>query len=222
MRTIDLNADIAEGFPNDLELMNFVSSINICSGVYAGSPELTAEIFSKGREKGVRVGAHMGFPDRQSMGRRELSEGYPQEWIESVKAQILDSGSYSYIKPHGALYHWLANAPEDSGYVWNALEEMEKPFMGMPGTGHETQCRRRGLRFISEGFCERGYDKYGHLIPRTEPDAVIHDLDMICDQAVLLAQKVDSICIHGDREDAAMVAYLVRERLTKEGYKITA
>ena len=222
MRTIDLNADIAEGFPNDLELMNFVSSINICSGAYAGSPELTAEIFRKGREKGLRVGAHIGFPDRQSMGRKELSEGYPQDWQWSVQSQIRDSGSYSYIKPHGALYHWLANAPEDSGYLWDAIEEMEKPFMGMPGTGHETQCRRRGLRLISEGFCERGYDKYGHLIPRTEPDAVIHDLDAICEQALRLAGKVDSICIHGDREDAAMVAYIVRDRLMKEGYKITA
>jgi 5-oxoprolinase (ATP-hydrolysing) subunit A len=222
MHTIDLNADIAEGFPNDLELMNFVSSINICSGAYAGSPELSTQTFAMGREKGLRVGAHVGFPDRQSMGRRELSEGYPEEWLKSVEAQIRNSGSFSYIKPHGALYHWLANAPEDSKYVWGAIEEMEKPFMGMPNTGHEAQCRRRGLRFISEGFCERGYDKYGHLIPRSEPDAVIHDLDAICAQAIILAEKVDSICIHGDREDAALVAYVVRDRLTKEGYKITS
>ena len=222
MRTIDLNADIAEGFPNDLELMRFVSSVNICSGAYAGSTELTAEIFANSRERGLRVGAHVGFPDPQSMGRRELSEGYPEEWILSVESQIRASNSYSYIKPHGALYHWLANAPEDSKYLWNVIEEMEKPFMGMPGGGHESQCRRRGLRLIREGFCERGYDAYGFLIPRTEPDAVIHDLDAICNQAVALAEKVDSICIHGDRDDAALVAYIVRERLTREGYKVTS
>jgi UPF0271 protein len=75
---------------------------------------------------------------------------------------------------------------------------------------------------MSEGFCERGYNKYGYLIPRGEPDAVLHDLDAICDQAVALAERVESICIHGDRDDAAMVAYLVRDRLVKEGYKITA
>ncbi len=222
MRTIDLNADIAEGFPNDMELMCFLSSVNICSGVYAGDPELTCETFRVAREKGLRVGAHVGFPDRQSMGRKELSEGYPEEWVRSVEDQLRASNSYSYIKPHGALYHWLANAPEDSRYLWNVLEEMEKPFMGMPGTGHETQCRRRGLRFMSEGFCERGYNKYGYLIPRGEPDAVLHDLDAICDQAVALAERVESICIHGDRDDAAVVAYLVRDRLVKEGYKITA
>jgi UPF0271 protein len=222
MRTIDLNADIAEGFPNDLELMSFVSSVNICTGAYAGSLDLSEKTLRLGREKGLRVGAHIGFPDIKYMGRREMSEGYPQEWLESVVEQIRGSGSYAYIKPHGALYHWLANAPEDSKYLWNAFEEMEKPFMGMPNTGHETQCRRRGLRLISEGFCERGYDKYGTLIPRSEPDAVIHDLDSICQQAVTLAEKVDSICIHGDREDAALVAYIVRERLTKEGYKIAS
>ncbi len=222
MLTIDLNCDIAEGFPNDLELMNIVSSINICSGAYAGSEDLTAEIFTKGREKGLRVGAHVGFPDHQSMGRKELSEGYPQSWILAVEEQLRNASSYSYIKPHGALYHWLANAPEDSKYLWNVLEEMEKPFMGMPGTGHETQCQRRGLRMINEGFCERGYDSRGLLISRSEAGAVINNLEQICSQAVFLAERVDSICIHGDREDAVVVAFAVRERLTKEGYKITA
>jgi UPF0271 protein len=97
MRTIDLNADIAEGFPHDLELLNFISSINICSGAYAGSLDLTNEVLRLGREKGLRVGAHIGFPDRQSMGRKELTEGYPEEWLQSVEGQIRSSVSYSYI-----------------------------------------------------------------------------------------------------------------------------
>ncbi|MBI1335296.1 MAG: LamB/YcsF family protein [Armatimonadetes bacterium] len=222
MPTIDLNADIGEGFPNDLALLEVISSANICMGFHAGSPKYTEEVIRLARARGVRVGAHVGFPDRQSMGRRELEEGYPEEWIMSVEAQIRASGPAAYIKPHGALFHWLANAPEDSQYLWNVLEEMERPFMGLPGTGHETQCRRRGLRLINEGYCERGYDRFGRLLPRSEPGAVIHDLDAICDQAVRLASKVESICVHGDRPDAVKVAEAVRKTLEQEGYKITA
>ena len=222
MPTIDLNADIAEGFDNDLELMQVVSSVNICLGYHAGNPELTDEIFRIGRSNGLRVGAHPGFPDRQSMGRRELEEGYPQAWLESVAHQIRLAGSYAYIKPHGALFHWLANAPEHSNYLWDAIEEMEKPLMGLPGTGHETQSRRRGLRFINEGYCERGYDRNGRLLPRTDAGSVIHDIDAICEQALLLAPKVDSICVHGDRPDAVVIARAVREALEQEGYTVAA
>ena len=222
MQTIDLNADLAEGFPNDYELLSVVSSVNVCMGSHAGNPELTEEIFRVGRSNGLRMGAHPGFPDPQTMGRRELEEGYPEAWIESVAHQISQASSFAYIKPHGALFHWLANAPEDAEYLWDVIEEMEKPFMGLPGTGHEIQCRRRGLRFINEGYCERGYDRKGHLLPRTEPGAVLHDMDSICDQALVLASKVDSICVHGDRPDAVLVARAVREALERGGYKVTA
>lgn len=222
MRTIDLNADIAEGFPFDHDLLRIVSSVNVCTGHHAGDPDLTAETVRLARSLGKRVGAHVGFPDRQSMGRRELEEGYPLEWIESVAIQIRASSTFAYIKPHGALFHWLANDPERSNYLWNVLEEMEKAFMGLPGTGHETQCRRRGIRMIVEGYCERGYDSAGSLLPRSQPGAVLTNLDDILAQAVRLASQVDSICVHGDRDDAVEVAYAVRTKLEEEGYRVTA
>ncbi len=222
MPTIDLNADIAEGFPNDQDLLRIISSANICTGHHAGDPDLTSETVRLARALGKRPGAHVGFPDRQSMGRRELEEGYPMEWIESVAIQIRASSNFAYIKPHGALFHWLANDPDSSKYLWDVLEEMEKPFMGLPGTGHEVQCRRRGLRMINEGYCERGYDSNGMLIPRTSPGAILHDLDAICDQAVKLAAKVDSICVHGDRDDAVQVASAVRRSLEQAGYQVVA
>lgn len=222
MPTIDLNADIAEGYETDVALMEVVTSVNICMGFHAGSPELTADIFKLARSKGVRAGAHPGFPDRATMGRRELEEGYPELWIGSVIEQVKASGPFAYIKPHGALFHWLAKDPERTKYLWDAIEEMEKPFMGLVGTEHETQCRRRGLRLMNEGYCERGYNERGRLLPRTESGAVLHDLRDICNQALALAPRVDSICIHGDRPDAIQVALAVRETLESEGYTVTA
>lgn len=222
MRWIDLNADIGEGFSNDLALMDVVSSVNICSGYHAGSPKLSHELLTVARDKGIRAGLHIGFPDPGSMGRRQLNEGYPETWISSVVVQVLDSGPFAYIKPHGALYHWLANDTVSSRTVWDALEEMEKPLMGLSGTEHEFQARRRGLRLISEGFADRGYDVIGRLIPRTEPGSLLTDRAQIASQVISLAQSVDSICIHGDHADALETAYFVKSCLIEAGIGVAA
>jgi len=222
MKWIDLNADIGEGFEHDLGLMDIVSSVNICSGFYAGSPKLCHELLGTAREKGIRAGLHVGFPDPGSMGRRELREGYPETWISSVVVQILEAGAFAYIKPHGALYHWLANDTVSTRTVWDALEEMEKPLIGLSGTEHEFQVRRRGLRLIREGFAERGYDSMGSLLPRGTAGAELSSLPDIQAQALRLAPDVDSICIHGDRPDALIVAQAVRAGLEGSGIGVAA
>ena len=222
MKWIDLNADIGEGFENDLALMEVVSSVNICSGFHAGSPRLCHELLCVARALGVRPGLHVGFPDPGSMGRRELNEGYPETWISSVVVQILESGAFAYIKPHGALYHWLAKDTVSTRTVWDALEEMEKPLMGLAGTEHEFQARRRGLRLIHEGFAERGYDALGRLLPRETPGAELTALDDISAQALRLSGSVESICVHGDRPDALLIARTVRAALEGSGIGVAA
>jgi|LauGreDrversion4_2_1035121.scaffolds.fasta_scaffold60500_5 UPF0271 protein len=222
MKWIDLNADIGEGFECDFELLDVVSSVNICSGFHAGSPKLCQELLTEARTRGIRAGLHVGFPDPGSMGRRQLAEGYPETWISSVAVQIMSAGGFAYIKPHGALYHWLAIDTVSTRTVWDALEEMEKPLMGMEGTEHEFQARRRGLRLIREGFAERGYDQFGGLLPRGTVGAELTDLAEIKSQALRLAPAVDSICIHGDRSDALNVARAVRTALEGSGIGVAA
>lgn len=222
MKWIDLNADIGEGFEYDLALMEVVSSVNICSGFHAGSPILCQQLLATAREKGIRAGLHVGFPDPGSMGRRELPEGYPETWISSVVVQIKEAGSFAFVKPHGALYHWLANDTVSTRTVWDALEEVEKPLMGLAGTEHEYQARRRGLRLIREGFAERGYDAMGGLLPRGSAGAELTSLSEIKTQALQLAPAVDSICIHGDRPDALLVARSVRAALEDSGIGVAA
>ena len=222
MKCIDLNADIAEGFEHDFQLLQYISSANICSGAYAGNHRLSEETAAMCRGNGVRVGWHIGFPDRPTMGRGTLSEGYPLEWIESVVSQIRDASRFAYIKPHGALYHWLLEEDPAHEAVWDALAEMEKPLMGMPGTRHEDYARRNGIRLIREGFVERRYTQDLRLVSRKEPDSMLHDFGEIRAQAVMLAQYMDTLCIHGDRPDSVIIARSVRDALEEAGYKVTA
>jgi UPF0271 protein len=223
MRKIDLNADIAEGFPWDEELLRVLSSASICSGIYAGSRQLSVEMSKRAREQGVRVGLHFGFPDRDNFGRVLPVEGVPAEWVDSILEQLLDSNSSSYVKPHGATYHWLANEDtKDTQRVWNALEDIQKPMMGLIGTRHELECRRRRIPFISEGFCERAYDEHGKLIPRTFKNATLYAIPEICRQASDLAERCDSICIHGDRPDCVDIAISVKAALERMGCEVRA
>ena len=64
MKKIDLNADIAEGFPFDEALLKLLSSANIACGLHAGGAKEMQSAVRFAKENQVRIGAHPGFPDR--------------------------------------------------------------------------------------------------------------------------------------------------------------
>ena len=53
----------------------------------------------------------------------------------------------------------------------------------------------------------------GLLVPRSEPDALITDPDAAAQQAVALASRVDTICMHADTPNAPAIARAVRTAL---------
>ncbi len=73
MRSIDLNADLGEGFGvwrmgDDEAMLGLVTSANIACGFHAGDPEIMAQSFRAAKEAGVAVGAHVSFPDLSGFG----------------------------------------------------------------------------------------------------------------------------------------------------------
>ena len=74
---IDLNADLGEGFGpwrmgDDEALLDVVSSANIACGFHAGDPLIMEHTVKSALARGVDIGAHVGFPDRQGFGRRAM------------------------------------------------------------------------------------------------------------------------------------------------------
>ena len=74
---IDLNADVGEGLGpwkmgEDEALFEVISSANIACGFHAGDPLIMDQTLRMARERGIDVGAHVGFPDRQGFGRRVM------------------------------------------------------------------------------------------------------------------------------------------------------
>lgn len=72
---IDLNSDMAEGFgawrmAEDETLLDIVSSVNLACGFHAGDAVIMDRTVRMARDRGVAIGAHIGFPDLMGFGRR--------------------------------------------------------------------------------------------------------------------------------------------------------
>lgn len=248
-RTIDLNVDIGEGFAHDAELLRFASSANICCGVHAGSKDLTWETLELCRKHRVRIGAHPGYPDRESMGRKPMEAGQERVYLKSLFDQVAwfaEIARPSYLKPHGAFYNdtaivlphnWetlrkrAAVSEYESGGLYLAqfpgvqslvmmLRVHRLSLMGLESTAHKAIATRSRQPFIREGFADRGYRPDGTLKPRTEPNAVLKDPKDVKRQVLTLAPKVDSLCLHGDTPDCLEFAELVYKTLLDNGYGV--
>jgi len=230
MNQIDLNVDIGEGFPFDEALLEFATSANVCCGEHAGSQELTMHTVEICRARGIRVGAHPGYPDRQNMGRKTPDAALLAHYLASVKDQVsrfIQAFGAAYVKPHGAFYNDAAQRPE-AGHtsVQVALGEILRshrlPLMGMYASAHAQIADRAGVLLIHEGFADRSYDAEGQLVSRSQPNAILQDEAKIARQVLFLAERVDSICLHGDTPDALRIAELVRKTLADAGYEVRA
>ena len=131
---IDLNCDMGEldDAAHEAALMAYITSANIACGGHAGDEQTMERTARLALERGVRIGAHPGYPDRENFGRLEIA--MTREAIaETVYAQIarLDEvvrrvgGTIVHVKPHGALYNVavrnaeVARAIAEGAARWN-------------------------------------------------------------------------------------------------------
>ena len=78
---VDLNADVGEGM-DDGALMPYLTSANVACGLHAGDPTVMDMTVAQALARGVSVGAHPGYPDRENFGRVPMD--MPPNSIESL------------------------------------------------------------------------------------------------------------------------------------------
>jgi 5-oxoprolinase (ATP-hydrolysing) subunit A len=228
-RSIDVNADLGEGFANDRALLELVTSASICCGAHAGTPLAIRQTLRNATARRVLIGAHPGYPDRDGFGRRE-QRLTALEVIDLINSQIAllmslaaeVGATISYVKPHGALYNQAQREPDVASAVVEAVRTCGWPLLGQPGSILETKARDHGVRYIAEGFPDRRYRSDGSLVPRSEPGALLHELCEIEEQVIrLLAEhRVATLCVHGDEPSAVANAMLVHRVLTQQGVAV--
>ena len=249
-RTIDLNADLGEGFGvwrlgDDDALLGVVTSANVACGFHAGDPSTMRRVCGRAADAGVAVGAQVSYRDLAGFGRRFIDVA-PGELADDVLYQLaaLDgvaraSGTRAaYLKPHGALYNAVVHHEEQARAVVEAVVRYDDalPVLGLPGSALLRAAAAAGLPTVREGFADRGYTPEGALVPRREPGALVHDPDAVAERAVRMATEgvvvavdgtpvevaVDSVCVHGDTEGAVQLARGVRAALEKAGVAVAA
>lgn len=243
MKPIDLNCDMGEGCPNDAELMNYVSSVNIACGYHAGDATTMRTTAELANEKNIAIGAHPSFPDRENFGRTAMIMT-PREVYDIVTFQIAALNDIchasgivlSHVKPHGALYNQSARDTKLAAAIAEAVRDTNPLLVlfGLSGSVSIIEAERLGLRTASEVFADRTYQRNGSLTPRSEPNAMISDVDLAAAQALSMVRdgaviavdgvstpvRAETICIHGDGEHAVRFAGAVRGKLSEFGFTI--
>ena len=242
---VDLNSDLGEGFGvwtlgDDEALLDVVTSANVACGFHAGDPDILRRVCATAAERGVAIGAHVGYRDLAGFGRRAM-DVEPRRLTNDVIYQIGALDGFArvagtrvrYVKPHGALYNTAVHDQQQAAAIVEAIRLYDEslPVMGLPGSALLTMASSAGLRTIGEAFADRGYTPEGTLVPRSQPGAVLHDPKQVAERMARLvttgtvpaadgtdvAISAESICVHGDSPGAVQMAIAVRQALAAAG-----
>lgn len=206
---VDLNCDLGEGAAFDADLMPLITSANVSCGAHAGDERAIRATLRLAKEHGVAIGAHPGYADRDHFGRREMHlDDAELHWAIIGQVETLRGWAASlevevrYLKPHGALYNQACRDERVARVVVAAAERWGLPILALPGSKLEEASRGR-IGFFKEGFADRRYRADGTLVPRSEPDAMVTNVEEAVAQAVMLIEGgVESLCVHGDNPEA--------------------
>ena len=245
---LNLNSDLGESFgawemAGDEPMLGIVNSANVACGYHAGDPLVMMRTLALAGKNGVSVGAHPGFPDLQGFGRRRMD--IPAAELEAMliyQIGALDACAraqglrVTHVKPHGALSNIACADRKVADVVARAVHRLDPTLILLAPAASQMVLagREQGLPVIEEIFADRAYLDDGNLVPRSQPGAMIHGAEaslahvmrMVEEQALVsingkrIPVEPQSICVHGDNAEAVATAQVLREGLTRAGYRL--
>lgn len=245
---IDLNSDLGESFGRyrigrDEAIIPLVSSVNIACGFHAGDPVTMERTVDLALAHRVKIGAHPGYRDLEGFGRRDMQLSHGE-----VRALLLyqigaldafvraKGGRLHHVKPHGALYNRAAKDMDLARVVVDAVGAIDPELVlyGLSGSCLERAAREADHPFASEVFADRQVTDDGYLVNRSETNAVIHSVEICAERVLRMIEKgevesvggqvipmrAETICVHGDHEEALAFVRSLRTELEKKGVVI--
>jgi UPF0271 protein len=235
---------MGEGIGNEAQIMPYISSANIACGFHAGNLDILKKTIEIALEHNVAVGAHPGYPDRENFGRisqmlslLEMAELIAEQIYVFEKVAIPLGAKMHHVKLHGALYNDCAKDAALSKIFIQTIQAIDSDIIiyGLSGSKTIQEAKKLGQPFANEVFADRTYQLYGHLTPRYLEHAMIHEVEEACKQVLKIVQKyqvntiqgnpieieADTICIHGDGENAVEFAKAIYRSLKNNQIEIT-
>ncbi|WP_440876305.1 5-oxoprolinase subunit PxpA [Thalassotalea sp. PLHSN55] len=241
-----LNCDLGESFGTwqkgqDDEIMPLIDQANIACGFHASDPLTMQKTVQLAVKHQVSIGAHPAYPDLVGFGRRTMAiEGQELEaiiiyQIGALQAFCQQQGvQLDYVKPHGALYNDMMKNTDLFQHVCRAIAsvsaKLKLMIQALPDTLVFQQiASEHGIALYFEAFADRNYQSDGFLVPRSEPNAVITDKQLVierCQQLMStghildinnqpLAMQIDSLCVHGDNQQALALVKTIRQQMSR-------
>jgi UPF0271 protein len=193
--------------------------------------------------RGVDVGAHVGFPDRQGFGRRVMHI----ETAELASMVIYQLGALAgiaraaghrmtHMSFHGALGNMTAADAALAETLVAAVARFDPALVIVTSSSRaiEGAAAKHGVRKKICFLADRAYDDDGFLVPRKLPDSVIKNPSavlarvrrLLADGEVAtysgrsIKMPVSSILLHGDTQGAVALARTVRAEIEASGARI--
>ncbi|WP_252312352.1 5-oxoprolinase subunit PxpA [Sinobaca sp. H24] len=212
-RKIDINVDAGESFGvyqygKDEALFPLVDSANIACGFHGGDPHQMRKTIQLAAANNVKVGAHVGFPDRLGFGRREMKIS-PEEAYDYIVYQVgalqafasLYNMPLHHMKLDGAFYMMAAEQEELAEAVVGALLTYPAPLTlyTLPDSVLAAKALQAELPVVQEYFADRPYRNgkvkmFGWTPEEVGTEETIRQRTA----AAVTSGKYDSICIHSD------------------------
>ena len=229
---------------DDAAMLEVVTTANIACGFHAGDPIVIQRTIRNAKRNGIAIGAHPSFNDFYGFGRRRITGDRPEDLEAQLIYQIAavrgmaaaEDHPMTHVKTHGALGNMAA---EDANLAETCVRAVmavdpQLPFIALPFSETEKAAEKAGLPVVREVFADRTYTDQGQLTPRSEPGAVILDIQQSVDQVLemvvnrfiptvggkKLAVEPDTLCVHGDTPNAVQMALRLRKELTGAGLSI--
>lgn len=252
MRTVDINCDMGESthlwdyhINHDLAILPYISSLNVACGFHAGDPTTMHHLIEAALEKGVAVGAHPGYMDREHFGRkehhlpaRELYDLLCYQMGATATFLNLHKSTLHHVKPHGALYNQASSDIGIANVIIKAVQDFDKELLlyVLSGSLMENLAKAHGVKTCSEVFADRTYTSGAKLTARSEPDALIDDVTIAIRQVTRMVQEgkvlgidgndhailAETICVHSDGAHALELVKSLHDGLLKNKINIQA
>ena len=242
---ININCDLGESSKlhsteNDPILLDIVNSANIACGYHAGDERTMEKTIEISKRNNVSIGAHPSFKDKENFGRKRLNLSTTEvknlitEQINILSEIATRKGmKVTHVKPHGALNNMACENYELAKTISESIIKINKEliFLVPAGSEMEKAGKKLGMKIAAEIFADRNYEDDGNLVSRSKKNAMItdpkiaeqHIIKMVQNQSLncysgkQIPCEIDSVCVHGDGQNAVKTAKQIKEGLIKSG-----
>jgi len=213
---------------NDEKIFPLIDMANLACGFHASDALTMQKSVRLAKKHNVAIGAHISYQDLVGFGRRHMSyDSYELEAICIYQISALsgfckiENLNVSYVKPHGALYNDMMSNDDIFLSIVKAISSYDKNIKLMILSTLNNDKYKKissdfGVELIYEVFADRNYTSEGLLVSRNNENAVISDENtlikrmqtlkkdkyLLCVNGDKLYLRADSICVHGDNENA--------------------